>query len=162
MTYYQQVRDYVVEYNGYLTGQKHPNARQLALDYMLNLIDCHRVMTFVTAIYITSKLLLFQRDIERFSNSASVIDPPSREERLRVLRAFYRLQMSFYVHGVSASVFQRKHNMTDVECINYRFFGLCQPWELEQILCVAGFTTSLSREFTQIYFSKIWRLCFGE
>ena len=149
-SYHQQVQDSVSIYNAYLTGQNDPSPRQVSLDHALGLVNSYQTMTYLTSVYTTSKLMLFQKEIKPFSSSTFLVAPPSRTEHLRILRSFYRLQIIFNLCGSCAPGLRRKYNKPDTECINYRLFELWEPWELQQVLCVAAFTSRLHRHLTQI------------
>ncbi|KAI1414439.1 hypothetical protein F5Y13DRAFT_158551 [Hypoxylon sp. FL1857] len=150
-SYHQQVRNAVSMYAGYLSGQKSPSPRRLPLDYVLSLVNCYRIMKYLADVYIKSKLMLFQNEINpRSSSSPSLMASPSRTERLRVLRAFYRLQIIFNLYGNAESSSRREYNELDTECINYHLFGLWEPWELQQVSCVAAITQRLYVQFARI------------
>lgn len=149
-TYHRQVRASVSMYDDYLTGQTRSPPRQLPLDYVLSLVNSYRIMSYLTSVYTTSKFMLFQNEPKPFSFNISSALPLSRIEYLRVLRAFYRLQIILNLYGHPELGARRKYNKPDTECINYRLFGLWETWEFQQVLCVATFVTRLHRHFTQL------------
>lgn len=149
-SYHREVRASVSMYDGYLTGQTRPSPRQLSVHYVHSLVKWYQIMSDLTSVYTTSELKLFQKEAKYFLSSMSLAAPPSRTEHLRVLRAFYRLQIIFNVYGSPESGARRKYNKPDTECINYRLFGLWETWELQQVLCVATFVTRLHRRFTTL------------
>ena len=107
-------------------------------------------MAYLTSVYTTSKSMLLKKEIMPFSSNTLLDAHPRRQERLRILRAFYRQQIIFNLYGEYQSGSRRRYNKLDTEAINYRLFGLWGPWEPQQVFCVAALLTRLHREFTEI------------
>lgn len=147
-SYHREVQALVSMYDGYLTGQTRSSSRRVSLDDVLSLVDLSRTMSYLARVYITSRLKLFQNELQPLSTL--LVGPPSRTEYLRILHAFFRLQIIFNLYGHPALGVRRKHNRPDTECINYRLFGLWEAWEFQQILCVATFVTRLHRQFIRL------------
>lgn len=149
-SYRQQVRDFVTLYKDYLSGNRLATSHELSHDYVTHLVNTHRTMKYLSSLYTISWLSLFEKEVKSSSTATSLLRTPSQVEVLRVTRAFYRLQIAFDVYGKCAVRQRRKYTRGDMECINYRLFGLWEPWELQQIQCIKSFLTRLRRQLTQI------------
>lgn len=66
-----------------------------------------------------------------------VTAPLSRTERLRILRAFYRLQIVQLIWGRLGCML---HHMTpDADRVNFRLFGLWELWEVQEFVSAGAF-----------------------
>lgn len=95
-------------------------------------------MLFMTNLYASSLLLLLENEIQP-STTAAVAAPLSRTEHLRILRAFYRLQINVNVFGDRETRDKRQIYRADTWIMNYYLFGLWQPWEFQEMKCVLSY-----------------------
>src|SRR4051794_36643410 len=79
-SYHQQVRDFVCIYEKYLAGEDHPFPRDLSLDYVLGLAKSYRSMSYLTELYITSRLKNIENEFEISHSSTAMLVAPSRTE----------------------------------------------------------------------------------
>jgi hypothetical protein len=147
-SYHQQVREFLSVYEGCLSGQDRPPPRQpeFSLDYVLGLVNSYRLMSYLASVYTTSHLQAFQDRLNPFPSHPLCFSPPSRTEHLRILRAFYRVQLINNLWGHCASKRRSRsleYSELETECFNYRLFGLWETWELQQVACVVSFLRQL-------------------
>ena len=104
---------------------------------------------------------LFEREVKPAcsdpGSARAVVAPLSSVERLRVLRAFYRLQMGLSIWASSAVGSAICNNIAPR--VNKRLFGLWETWEVQQIF-VAGtfyqrFRSDLGRSSDDAWFDSL-------
>lgn len=149
-SYHQQVRDFVCIYEKYLAGENRPLPKDLSLDYVLGLAKYYRSMLYLTDLYITSRLKLIENEFKISHPSTTMLVAPSRTESLRVIRAFYRIQIATNAYGQCSLRYRRKLNKPDVKCINYYLVGLWEPWEMQQIFCAVDMLNRIQLALTDI------------
>ncbi|KAG7289224.1 hypothetical protein NEMBOFW57_005589 [Staphylotrichum longicolle] len=95
-------------YGGYLAGERDGLSEQtLELDEVLRLVRAFKTVGWVAGLYERCMMGLFENEVRPACNGSeesarAVVAPLSLVERLRVLRAFYRLQMALHIWGSSA------------------------------------------------------------
>jgi hypothetical protein len=172
--YISRLEDSLSAYAAYLAegngdqGRAGPSPRRLELDYVLRLARWYRAVEHVAGVYMTCALRLFEREVRpsccpdpRGSIGSlptgldALVAPPSRSERLRVLRAFYRLQILHHIWG------SRAHCMTTYnpvfDRINLFLFGLWEVWETQQVFCAGTFYQRFRGQLADMYFGETSR-----
>jgi hypothetical protein len=174
--YIDQLLDALSTYRDYLNQQtSYPSPRLLSLEYVLRLVRTYRTVSFVADLYTTCTLTLFEREVRpslsfpptpppeaegsqttlaatAATADVVVVAPPSRTERLRILRAAYRLQMVLHVWG-SWKVGLIQYEPV-IDGVNLALFGLWELWEIAQVFCVATFYLRFRDELADCYFGQ--------
>lgn len=126
--YFTQARNVIATYQQYLAGQNLPlQGRQpMPWDGVLRFVKIYKVMRYAARLYIDSQMVLFKNEINPFSSTPCTIDALSltRTEHLRILRAFYRLQLCINIHGESLAGERRTANKPDALIIHYYLYRL--------------------------------------
>lgn len=139
-SYIDQLHGVLSTYSTDLASQhNHPAPREAPpLDQVLRLARAYRLVLSVANVYLTCSFNLFDREIQPScspSGLPSLLAPVSSSERLRVLRALFRLHMTLHVWD---SLANRSH-IAEIDRMNMRLCAQWEPWELQQIFCVASF-----------------------
>lgn len=144
--YPHQFRDASSAYGAYLIGQESDNSLlppRLSLDCVLRLVRTYRAVALVTDAYISCAIRLFPVCPGADGSVTDLVAPPSRSERLRVLRAHYRLQIVLSLWGSRAHPRRTRHarrtHALSVERLSFALFGLWEPWEVQQLFCAGMF-----------------------
>lgn len=154
--YRHQFQDALSVYGAYLAGQRSNNPLvplRLPLDCVLRLVSTYRDVAFLTDVFISCAIRLFDRELRPSCQGADdfvadLVAPPSRSEWLRVLRAYYRLQIVLLFWGSRARVRTmfwgsrarvRRPEDLHVQDPNFCLFGLWETWEVHQWFCASAF-----------------------
>lgn len=141
-TFSDQAERAVSSYSELLAGREnHPLPRRLSLDYVLRLARSYRAMAYMASVYFTCTLRLIEREARLLRGGAATVADralasPSDSERLRMVRAHYRLQMVLHVWDRSRANFN--HDPA-VSRISAHLFAQWKPWELQPIFCLGTF-----------------------
>jgi hypothetical protein len=174
------VGDALVIYGSYLEKREnYPSPRGTELEYVLRLVRWYRAVAFVAGLYMECALRLFEREVRpccgRVGDASGsqppseckteeeeaavkeamgqvVVAPPSRSERLRVLRAFYRLQI--LLHVWSSRWCNPGLYRPDAGRVNWQLFELWELWEAQQVFCAGAFYQRFRRQFSEIYLGE--------
>jgi hypothetical protein len=174
-------------YGSYLEREENnPSPRRVELEYVLRLAMWYRAVAFVAGVYMDCALRLFEREVRPCCGCVggvsgsqmpsgwtaeeeaalkevvgqAVVAPPSRPERLRVLRAFYRLQIVLHVWG-SLRCSPGLDRPEPVR-VNWQLFGLWELWEAQQAFCAGAFHLRFRCQFSDIYLGRSSRDPRGE
>ncbi|AEO67093.1 d3cc7e56-6fcf-4225-8a6f-3f8da8d24c65 [Thermothielavioides terrestris] len=144
------LREAVARYGEYLEGTSHtPPPRRASLDDVLGLVCWYRFVADMADTYVAYTLRIAERAVRLVAApepSRAVqlaAAPPSRAERLRALRAFYRRLMLEHVWHVRNNWVRRPllaPRIVKLDQIIRRLITLWAPWELQQVVCAYLYT----------------------
>ncbi len=145
----------------------HPAAHQFSLEQVLRLVRDYRVVGFVAGLYATCTLGMIRNEIvpsfsgqdlkeeDAAAAAAAMTAPLSRVEWLRILRAFYRLQMILFLWGGSWKGYSMCKHDPEADRVNFRLFGLWDVWEVEAVFGAGAFyqkfRVQLAKEWVEDY-----------
>ncbi|TAQ85352.1 hypothetical protein B7494_g6315 [Chlorociboria aeruginascens] len=149
-----QQLSYLRQVTEFLTSYEELRSTPSPLDVIQEKVSLKNAIDLVQFFSITRVLAT------EFANSALTYlpistksEPLSRTERMRILRAFYRLQICCNLFGAN----HRKHwdllnsyETLNISCVDILrlFFCIFEPWEVEEIACVHAF---MGKKYEQIF-----------
>ncbi|SPQ19983.1 b42ca422-8d1c-44fb-962d-773b72415202 [Thermothielavioides terrestris] len=98
-------------------------------------------MAYMASVYLTSTLRLIERETRQSRDDPEVafraLARPSATERLRAVRAHYRLQMLLHLWECARADDSR--HLSTVNGLCALLFALWEPWELQQVFGLGAF-----------------------